>query len=482
MNPNLELLKEKLKTVPKLPGVYIFRNVDADPIYVGKASILKSRVSSYFQNQKQHNHKTIAMLSHVKDFEWIVLDSEQDALIKENELIKLWQPHYNIMLRDDKTYPWVKVTIQDAFPRIYFTRKLQLDGAIYYGPYPKVYDAKKIINHVIETYKIRDCKDNIQENTLTPVCINLQIGTCDAPCQNLITAKEYGVLIKKATRFLDGQQKDILRMLKQKMQSAAHNMQFEKAADIRDMIHAAQTIAQGKTLRLKFDESKTIKELQKFLNLQNAPNHIECFDISNISGTHPVASQVVFKSAKPSKKDYRKYKIRDVTGIDDFAMMHEAVFRAYKRRLIEKKQMPDLIIVDGGKGQLSSGYKALQELQLDIPMVGLAKQFELIYTTHSRDPIVISKHTDSLKLLQRIRDEAHRFAITFHRQLRQSQTLNSQLLEITGVGPVLAQKLLKKFKSVDGIKKASISDISKTPGVSLLLAQNISKFLNTESD
>lgn len=477
LSPNLKELKHKLKDVPTEPGVYIFRNFAQDPIYVGKASVLKNRLSSYFQDSKNHHQKTKAMLSHVHDFEWMVLESEQAALVKENELIKLWQPHYNIMLRDDKTYPWVKVTLQDSFPRIYFTRKLQMDGALYYGPYPKVYDAKKIISYVIETYKIRDCKDNIQENTLTEACLNLQIGTCDGPCQNLISAKNYQQLIKKACRFLEGQQKDILRTLKQEMERSARNMRFEKAAELRDMIQAAESIAKGKSIKKTFQSEAIIKELQEKLQLTEAPIHMECFDISNISGTNPVASQVVFKHAKPSKKDYRKYKIKTVEGIDDFAMMHEAVYRAYARRIQEKKDLPQLIIVDGGKGQLSAAHDALTQLGLDIPMIGLAKQFELIYTPGAKDPIVLSKYTDALKLLQNIRDEAHRFAISFHRQLRGERTLDTQLLAIPGVGPICAQRLLKQFGSVDKIRKKTAESLSVIPGVSIKLAETILKHL-----
>lgn len=469
-------LKPLAKKAPLEPGVYIFKNEEGLVIYVGKASVLRSRLLSYFRGTQKHESKTRAMLSHAHHLEWILLGNEQEALIKENELIKKHQPHYNIMLRDDKSYPWVKVTIGDHFPRIYFTRILKQDGALYYGPYPKVNNAKMIIQHIIETCKIRDCKDKIKEGVESPACLSLQIGKCDGPCLDLLTAKEYGQGVKRACAFLDGQQKEILRILKKEMNEASKEMNFEKAAEKRDMIAAANTLAKGHVIKRTVDFEKILLGLQKVLKLKTVPQHIECFDISNISGTYSVASMVVFRKGKPSKKDYRKFKIKTVEGIDDFSMMKEVVERRYQRLLKKGKSFPDLIMVDGGKGQLNAAAEILRELGVVQDLIGLAKRFELIFKVGVKDPVILSKYSEELQLLQRVRDESHRFAVTFHRQLRQGHTLKSELLEISGVGPVLVRRILARFGSVAGVKKVRSEDLEKVKGISEALAKVIVNF------
>lgn len=477
MNPRLEALKSKLKDLPATPGVYIFRNQDGEPIYVGKATSLKSRVSSYFRGLKKHQAKTRALMNHVYDLETIALDSEQEALIKENELIKKWQPHYNIMLRDDKTYPWVKVTVSDVFPLIYFTRKVAMDGSLYYGPYPKVWDAKKIVQYVIETYKIRDCKQDIQEGIPAPACLSLQIGRCDGPCVDAISAKDYRKCVQKACAFLEGQQKDILRTLKKEMEDASAQMKFELAAEKRDMIQAAQTIKKGTTLKKKVNPATVLSGLKTKLGLQKTPRHIECFDISHVGGTHSVASMVVFKNGQPSSRDYRTFKIKTVEGIDDFASMAEVIRRRYQRCLKEGIALPDLIMVDGGPGQLHAAAKVLQDLSVTQDLISLAKRLELIYVYGRKEPIILSKYTDELQLLQYVRDESHRFAITFHRRLRDQSQFHSQLHDVAGVGPVLADRLLQRFKTVDNIRQQSLETLSDVSGVSVELAEAILRHL-----
>ena len=478
MDERFHRLKSKIATFPLSPGVYIFRNADGEPLYVGKALVLRSRVASYFRGISKHSSKTRALIRHVQDIDIIPLENEQSALLKENELVKKWQPHYNIMLRDDKTYPWVKVTVSDMFPRIYFTRQLHKDGSLYYGPFPKVNDAKKIIEYVIKTYKIRDCAKEIDEITVTESCLSLQLKICDAPCINAITANEYRKLVNKACDFLNGQQKDILNTLEDSMHEDAEALRFELAAEKRDMIAIAKSLAKGKTLKKQDNPSLILKDLQKNLNLSNLPRHIECFDISHISGSYTVASLVVFKNGRPSKKDYRTYKIKTVVGIDDFLSMKEAVFRRYSRCLNEKFPLPDLIVIDGGKGQLNYAYQSLVDLKLNIPIISLAKRLELIFFINKKDPLLLSKYSDTLRLLQRIRDEAHRFAITFHRKIRSKTTFSSSLGEIDGVGPVLERRLLSQFKTLDRISKLTPEELLKIRGISLKIAESIYEYFH----
>ncbi len=477
MDPRLDALKSKVQDLPLQPGVYIFKNAEGAPIYVGKASVLRSRVMFYFRGLQKHQAKTRTLMSHVYDLEVIPLASEQEALVKENELIKKWQPHYNIMLRDDKTYPWVKVTVIDTFPRIYFTRSVRMDGSVYYGPYPKVADAKKIIQYVIESYKIRDCKQDIQEGISAPACLSLQIGKCDGPCIDEISVKDYRTLVLKACAFLDGQKRDIIRTLKREMDEASKLMKFELAAEKRDMIAVAHSIKKGVTLKKQVNGTVVLQQLQKSLKLKIIPRYIECFDISNVSGMYSVASMVVFKSGEPFKKDYRTFKIKTVEGINDFASIAEVIGRRYRGCLKEGKTLPDLIMVDGGKGQLHAAAAVLNGLGITQDLISLAKRFELIHVYGHKDPVILSKYSDELQLLQRIRDEAHRFAITFHRRWRDKGTLHSRLCETPGVGRVLADRLLKRFKTVANIVEQPIEHLKDVPGVSKSLAEKIKQNL-----
>lgn len=467
--------------MPEQPGVYIFKNGEGKPIYVGKSSSLKHRLLSYFRNFKPNEMKRKAMMSKVYDVEIIPLGSEQEALIKENELIKLWQPRYNIMLRDDKTYPWIKVSILDPFPRIELTRSVAQDGSLYYGPYPKVGDVKKVLDYVIETYRIRDCQQRIVEGIPSPECLSLQISRCDGPCVDKISVKDYRELIKKALNFLDGQQKDIIRNLKKEMDKAASLLKFEQASEKRDMILMAKSFQQGTFLKKRYFYKDTLKKLQEALGLKKLPSHVECFDISHISGSWTVASMVVFKKGQPSKKDYRIFKIKTVKGIDDFASMAEVIERRYSSNQKKDISLPDLIVIDGGIGQLNVSKKVLKEIGISLDIISLAKRFEMIYVEEEVDPVILSKYSDELCFLQRVRDEAHRFAIKAHRKWRDKKVLESPLRNILGVGPVLEERLLKRFKTTKNMSHQSIETLADVSGVSRQLAKKIIREISNEA-
>jgi len=577
-----EKIHHKLRSLSKKPGIYQFFDKDGKIIYVGKAKVLKNRVNSYFNSEHLASGKTRIMVRKIADFKTIVVETELDALLLENNLIKKYQPRYNILLKDDKTYPWICIK-KEPYPRIFSTRRLIKDGSEYFGPYASVKMMNTLLDLIRQLYPIRTCNYNLSSKNIEAekfkVCLEYHIGKCLGPCVGLQTLEDYEKDVSEIRLIIKGNIRQIAIMLNKKMQEYAETMEFEKAQAIKEKLEQLNryqskstvvsssiknvdvfsivsdaasgyvnflrvvdgAIIQGHTLELKkkleesneelllsgivelrnrfgshckeiivpfkpdmnFGEAKwlvpqrgdkksllelsdrnatyymleqhkqlasvdpekntrrILTQLQKDLRMNELPEHIECFDNSNLQGSHPVAACVVFKNAKPSKKEYRHFNIKTVEGPDDFASMEEVVYRRYKRMLDEGQSLPQLIIIDGGKGQLSSSLKSLDELDLrgKITIVGVAKRLEEIYFPGDSLPIYINKRSESLKLIQHLRNEAHRFGITFHRNKRSKAAINSKLTDIKGIGFRTAQQLLWKFKSVKRVRDATLEEL-----------------------
>ncbi len=592
MNENI-INNLNLDNLPTKPGVYQFLNSNGKIIYVGKAKNLRNRVRSYFQEGRIFDAKTKALLSHIANLEFIVVDSEIEALLLEDTLIKKHKPKYNVMLRDDKTFPYIKIT-KDIFPKIYSTRKFIKDGSKYFGPYSDVRNMKQILKLIRELFQIRTCNlnltlDNIQKNKFR-VCLDYHINKCEGPCEGLISKEEYNQNIEKAIQILNGKFRDVEKQLEKEMNDYADQLKFEKANLIKNRLislreyHSKQSIVfldnldrdvfglfrnedlacsivlkirDGKLIGKKhfiiqnatnqsdediiqrtletyyLDEEfipkdiyipieindieiittwlakkrqktvdihipklgdkkkiiemaclnaeftlkdyllkqnkkeqvipKVLLSLQRDLRLNKIPKVIECFDNSHLQGTDIVSSMICFENAKPKKSAYRKFKAKEINKNDDFAVMKETVFRRYKRIIEENQILPDLIIIDGGKGQLNAALEALKELNLNdkINIIGLAKRLEEVFIPDKNDSLLLPRTSSSLRLLQQIRDEAHRFAITFHRKLREKRTINTELLEIKGIGKKTAKILLENFGSIKIILNSTDSELLK---------------------
>lgn len=579
-----EHIKNILRTLPNEPGVYQYFNKDGKIIYVGKAKSLKKRVSSYFNKNKHESGKTYLLVQRIADIKTIVVDSEHDALFLENSLIKKYQPRYNVMLKDDKTYPWICVK-NERYPRVFSTRKMIRDGSQYFGPYSSVRTVKALLDLINSLYPLRTCNYKLSQENIAvgkfKVCLEYHIGNCLGPCEGKQDDEDYDDNIKAIKEILRGNVYSVLKGQKDQMQEYAESLQFEKAQLLKERIERLEdyqakstvvsptvhnvnvynivsdkdaayvnwlkvvdgAIIQGHTLEMKkrLDEtdeellelavaelqqrfkdkakelvvpfmpelelegvkfhvpqrgdkrkllelsernaihfmkekhkqekfidpekhtSRILETIKKDLRLQELPVHIECFDNSNIQGTNPVAACVVFKDAKPSKKDYRHFNIKTVVGPDDFASMEEVVHRRYRRLTEEGEPLPQLIIIDGGKGQLSSAVTALERLGLrgKIAIVGIAKRLEEIYFPGDSIPIYIDKRSESLKVIQHLRNEAHRFGITHHRNRRSKGALQSELTDIEGIGEKSLEKLIRHFKSVKRIREASLKDLQE---------------------
>ena len=568
--------------LPNKPGVYIMRDKEDTIIYVGKAKNLIKRVKSYFR-EKLDRPKTQILMSHFHSLEYIVTNSEKEALILEATLIKKHRPRYNVQLKDDKRYPYVKIT-NEQFPRVVITRNVTKNG-IYYGPFTDVGSVKRTVKFLKSLFKIRTCRN------MNGPCLNSQIDLCYAPCDGKITEEEYSEIINKIDLFFQGKYSVIVKNLKREMMEAAKNEEFEKAAVLRDQITSIEEIMEKQFVDLvdddldqdviaiapgddnvvviimpirngkivgqddflmtssQYDSSSEIMfafiqqyygynrhipkqilleedigekelleewlsdlrgnkvhikvpqkgvklrlvkmahknaeiikhqkkkmesaliELKKYLKLEKMPHVIEGYDISNISGQFAVGSKVSFKDGKPNKKKYKHFKM-ETPGPNDFAMMEELLTRRLK--MVDRDPEPDLIVIDGGKGQLGMACGVLEELNLThIPIIGLAKEFEEIYLPNSKRPIIIPKNNKALHLLQQVRDESHRFAITYHRKLRSNDISASSLDDIAGIGKKRKVILLKEFGSIDNIKKASVSDLAKIKGMNLKTAENV---------
>ena len=576
-----ETLHHVIGNLPDGPGVYQFLNDEGRVIYVGKAKNLKKRVSSYF-NKTHDNLKVATMVSKIADLQPIVVDTESDALLLENNLIKKYQPRYNINLKDDKSFPWIVIR-NESFPRVYLMRNPVRDGSQYFGPYTSVSMVRTLLDFVKQLYPLRTCKENIARQKVK-ICLEYHIGNCKGPCEGLQTEEDYNESIAQIKHILKGNINTVIQHQKKLMTQYAETYRFEEAELVKNKIAMLEkfrsksaivnpsinlvdvfsyeddiqnayvnylrivdgAIIQAYTVELnkKLDEQpaellgyaitnlrerfkslsteiivpfepdvmlagitytipvkgdkKTLLELslrnvkffqmekkkqiektdpdrhvnrimetlKKDLYLNELPVHIECFDNSNIQGTNPVAACVVFRNARPSKKDYRHYHIKTVEGPNDFASMEEVVFRRYRRLLEENDTLPQLIIIDGGKGQLSAALRSLEQLGLKgkIAIIGIAKQLEEIFFPGDSTPVYLNKRSESLKLIQQIRDEAHRFGITFHRNRRSQEMITTEMHQIKGIGFKTIDNLLREFKSVARIQTATIEELEKVVG------------------
>lgn len=583
VNSDLDL---QIKALPDLPGVYKYYDNQDKILYVGKAKSLKKRVSSYFA-KNDHDAKTRILVSKVARIEHIVVDSELDALLLENNLIKKYQPRYNILLKDDKSYPWIVVK-NEPFPRVFSTRRVIKDGSTYYGPFSSVRVMNALLDLLRRLYPLRSCQMDLSPEKVNrgmyKVCLEYHIGNCKGPCERKQSAQEYEEYIKNIHEILKGNLSSVIQRVRTLMQEASELYRFEEAQELKEKLELLENYRSKSTIvnpnlgvldvfsviedgdeffvnylsvkdgalihvytnsvekkltessedvlgfvlpelrerfnsqakdillniqpsfefeglkfsvpqrgdkkalldlslrmiknyrldqlkqeKIKDPEAHTkriLQTIQKDFHLKTLPRHIECFDNSNFHGTNAVSACVVFKDGKPSKKDYRHFNVKTVVGSDDFATMREVVTRRYQRLLDEGQPLPDLIVIDGGKGQLSASVEALESLGLygKIPIVGIAKRLEEIYFPGDSIPIYLDKRSESLKLIQHMRNEAHRFGITHHRDKRSKNSLKSELLEISGIGPKTFEELMKHFKSLKRLKESSLEAIQSVIG------------------
>ncbi len=470
-------LKETIKDLPDSPGVYIMKDKKGEIIYIGKASSLKKRVSSYFYASRKPSPKSDVLISHVNDIETITTGSEAEALLFEASLIKEHKPRYNAALKDDKSYPLIKITTNERFPRIFVTRGKKDDGAKYYGPYTDVKLLKIAVKILRRIFPIRACK-----SICKTACLDYHIRLCAGPCVGKISEEDYNEIVRQACLFLEGKKEELLKCLFEKMKKFASQLEYEKAARIRDQIKALTTVVTKPQRYRAIDE---IEEIKRVLNLPKVPRRIEAFDISDIYGKEAVGSMVRFIDGKPDRDNYRKFRIKWVEGIDDYAMMKEVVYRRYKRVIEEGIELPDLIVIDGGKGHLSSACEELKRLDIEtVPVIGIAKGHETIFVHPVRkklsnrvenktSSIILPPASKILHLIQRIRDEAHRFAILYHRGLRRKMQVESELDNIPGIGEKRKANLIRYFGSIENIKKADIKDMLKVAGMNKKSTQSI---------
>ncbi|MBX9743269.1 MAG: excinuclease ABC subunit UvrC [Chthoniobacterales bacterium] len=508
-------LVAKLRTVPHQPGVYIMRDRFHRIIYVGKAGDLRKRLANYFTPSRltRADLKTKALIESIHDFEYHLVKSDAEAILYEGKLIKEWRPKYNISFRDDKRFLLVRTQLNEPYPRFQLTRLRKEDGARYFGPFPNAPALRQTLRAMIKKFGIRSCTPLEPTEKDFKHCLDHIIQNCSAPCIHRVTREEYRQRIVAACDFLEGKSRAMLEEVEQEMQRAAERLDFEKAASLRNLLTSLQATTEPtrrftrKSLPNSIDPQADLIELQQLLQLPREPRVMECFDISNISNTHIVASMVQFRNGLPEKKNYRRYRITTTKTQDDFTSMAEVVRRRYRRILTEAQEkidqtnegsqesipeflhrcysalgkrspLPDLIIVDGGKGQLSCACRELQILSLSgIPIIGLAKEFEEIYRPGEAAPIRLHKNTGALRLLQRIRDEAHRIANGYHELLLRRRISESALDDVPGISSAKKKFLLKTFGSVRRLRQSSLEEIAAAKGIGFKLAEIIKKSL-----
>jgi len=477
-------IKEKLKTLPDEPGCYLMRDRDGKIIYVGKAASLRKRVQSYF---REHTRRTAqpkirSLINSIADFDTVVLRSEAEAILTEGRLIKEYRPYYNTLWKDDKRFVMIRVDVQHLFPKIEKCRIRKNDGALYFGPYTSGLAVKITIEFLERYFGIRRCRPRVPAEDTYKHCSNDIIANCSAPCIGKVSQEEYRQRIEQACAFLRGERMDLLKELRAEMQNAAGEHRFEDAAALRDMLLHLNTLIKEKakvrkTPAMKQDEARVgLRELQEQLLLPREPRVIECFDISNISGTNSVASMVCSVDGVPYSSRYRRFRIKTVEGADDPRSMAEVVRRRYSRLLHENKPLPDLVMVDGGITQLRAAKAELVQLGLsDLPIVGLAKRYEEIVWDYENNAgnLVLPRHSAGLTVVTRLRDEAHRFAISYHRDLRRRRIMESRLDEIPGIGASKKEALLKHFGSMVRLGRATVEEIAETPGIGISTAEMI---------
>ncbi|HJU65977.1 MAG TPA: excinuclease ABC subunit UvrC [Gemmatimonadaceae bacterium] len=591
-----ETVSRKITHLPESPGVYLWKDAGGKVLYVGKAKRLRSRVRNYFGADHLESVKTRALVHQIAELETIVVPSEAHALILAANLIKEYRPRFNIALRDDKSYPYIKVTVQEPFPRVLVTRRLVNDGGRYFGPYTDVGAMRRALNVVKRIFTVRSCNYDMPNAMPERPCLDYHIGRCRAPCILAQTQVDYRAMIDEVILFLEGRTDEVTRRVRDRMESAASNLDFERAAELRDVLQHLERLEEptvvvsvgggdrdvvgfardgddacvvilrirgGKLLardqqflenlegeddsailsaylarsylpsaeraselfvpfefedhealeqalegtkvhvpqrgpkrelvdlaeqnarhlleELKLSSMETderaadpVYELQRELSLQRVPRSLVCFDISTAQGTDTVGSAVWFENGRPRRAEYRKFKVKTVEGTDDFASMREVVTRYFHRRIEEEKPLPDLVVIDGGRGQLAAARLALDALGLNgLPAISLAKREEDVFVADRADPLHLSRRSPALRLLQRARDEAHRFAVTYNRKRRTMRTVTSELLRIPGIGPSRRRVLLQAFGSVQGVRDASEAEIAKLPGFSEKTARQV---------
>lgn len=522
--PEKQDLQKKLHDVPHEPGVYLMRDRLKRVIYVGKARDLRKRLASYFtpSRKKQAELKTKALIDSIWDFDIHTVRNEPEALLLESKLIKDYRPKYNVSFRDDKRFLMAKVNLEEDFPRFQLARVRKADGAKYFGPFVHSAALRQTLNWLSLEFGLRSCSPLRPGENDYKHCHDDVIRNCSAPCVGKVSQAEYRAKVELACEFMKGRSREMVGEMEAEMFRAAERQDFERAANLRDMVdsmkktlHRARNFLKvsglpGAPAGSVIDPLQDVLELQRALSMTHAPAVMECFDISNISNTYSVASMVQFREGRAKNQNYRRYRIRTVQGQDDFASMAEVVKRRYsgilraaresvgeeaadfsqqqpmqmmrdwQEKLPLTARLPDLVIVDGGKGQLSSALKELQQLGLhDLPIIGLAKEREEIYRPGCSDPIVLSHDTGALKLLQRIRDEAHRFANGYHQILMKRRIKESVLDDCPGISRVRKERLLKSFGSLARLRKAKIEQIAEVEGISMKLAGEIDRFLKT---
>ena len=501
--PATEHIRDKLNRLPHKPGIYLMRDRFGTVIYIGKARDLRRRVSQYFQRSRRQawDPKLIALIDAIHDFDTHKVKSDADALLLEGKLIKEFKPRYNVSFRDDKRFLLLKINLNDPIPRFALTRLKQEDDCRYYGPFASSGAIRRTLNNVRKKFNLRGCRPLTPNEHDYKHCLYAHIKCCTAPCIGNVSRKDYLKQVEAACEFLDGQSKEMELEIDQEMKKAAMKLDFEKAAELRDMLDDLRhsTKKRGRYQRLPqrlsvaIQPDQDLAALAQALQLPKAPARIEGFDISNISGTFAVASMVSFKNGRPDRAGYRRFKMKSVNGQDDCACMAETVRRRYSRLKKETPardsinpahspplpaNMPNLILIDGGKGQLNAALRELQKLGLEqIPIVGLAKEFEEIHLPNRALPLRLSRHSGALKLLQRVRDESHRFANTYNARLRLKKISESLLDEFPGMGKTRKAALLKHFGSVQKLKLAGIEEIAAVPGFGDKTAEHLKSFL-----
>ncbi len=607
MNVPNELIKEHLRQLPASPGVYIFKNPEGAIIYVGKSNSLENRVKSYFTHPQGQTPKTQRLVEKIADLEYFVTNTEEEALILEYNLIQRHQPYYNVRLKDGKSYPYLKISLNEEWPRVFLTRGLEEDGGRYFGPFSSVRSLRQTIKVLKGIFPLRSCTKTITGKEKRP-CLNYHIRQCLAPCVGAISSRDYMEMIKQVILFLEGRQDRIIRNLNVKMEQASDKLDFEKAAMLRDQVQSIKNIVDSQKLSarvrgeqdviafvtendrayvqvffirgsrligregfnlqgveseepvsimtgfikqyygsasyvppllllqhqvedkevieewLKKKRGGAVKietpsrgskkklvdivaenavqslrqikakqhvsftnyeegmeEIQEALELPKLPQRMECYDISNIQGTNAVGSMVVFREGKPDTSRYRRFRIKTVEGADDYSMLREVLTRRFKRFNETREgdaskwdEVPDLVLIDGGKGQLNAVLPVLEELGAEsVPLASIAKEHEEIFRPHKAVPVILPPDSSGLKMLQRLRDEAHRFAITYHKNIRNRQAVKSSLDKVPGIGPAKRRALIREFGSVRGVRLASVEDLATVPGITPKLARQI---------
>ena len=490
--PATEAIRKKLGTVPHKPGVYLHKDRFGTVIYVGKALDLRKRVSQYFQSSRRMGWdlKFNALVEAIADFDFHVVRSEPEAFLLEGKLIKEFHPRYNVSFRDDKRFLMLKVNLNDPIPNFTFTRFRKDDGARYFGPFSNSGALRSTLALARRQFNLRGCRVFAPGEADYKHCLYAHLKYCTAPCVGNVTREQYLEQVRAACDFLEGQCREMQGQLEVEMKKAAASQDFEKAAGLRDLLRDLKETTKKErkfervpyTLPLSIHPQNDLAELAKALDLPSPPQRIEGFDISNISGTFAVASLVSFKNGRPDRANYRRFKIKTVVGQDDFAGMAEVVKRRYSRLQREAKPMPDLILIDGGKGQLGMACEELKKLGLEkIPVIGLAKEFEEIYQPGQSKPLRLGLNHPAVKLLQRLRDECHRVANSYNAQLRLKKISESVLDEFPGIGERRKAALLKKFGSVQRLKTATLEQIAAIPGFGGKAAEELKKFLEARS-